>query len=105
MILSTTDQIEGQPAREYLGVVNGEAIVGVNVIRDWFAAIRDIVGGRAGGYQAALKEAREAATDDLVAEAIALGANAVVGLDIDYEVVGRTGSMLLVSVNGTAVRI
>lgn len=105
MIVTSTDSIEGRPIAQYLGMVAGEAIVGVNVFRDLFAAVRDIVGGRAGGYQDALREAREAAFADLRDAASALGADAVVGVDVDYEVLGKENGMLMVSINGTAVRL
>ncbi|SMH44954.1 heavy metal-binding domain-containing protein [Azospirillum agricola] len=105
MIITTTDSVEGRPVRQYLGMVAGEAIMGVNVFRDLFSSIRDIVGGRAGGYQAALREAREAALADMTAAAQALGADAIVGVDVDYEVLGKENGMLMVSVNGTAVRL
>ncbi|HEY8593991.1 MAG TPA: heavy metal-binding domain-containing protein [Devosiaceae bacterium] len=105
MIVTTTPTIEGQPIREYLGVVVGEVIVGANIFKDLFAGIRDIVGGRAGAYEGALRDARAEALNELRAEAAALGANAVVAVDLDYEVVGANGSMLMVSISGTAVRI
>lgn len=105
MIVTTTPTIEGRPVRDYLGVVTGEAIIGANMFRDLFASIRDIVGGRAGSYERVLKDAREQAIAELQAEAARLGANAVVGVDLDYEVIGDTGSMLMVSASGTAVRI
>lgn len=105
MLLSTTDSIDGHRVAQYLGVVTGEAIIGVHIFRDLFAGIRDIVGGRAGGYQNALREAREAAFADLEAAASGLGANAVIGIDVDYEVLGKENGMLMVSVNGTAVRL
>jgi len=105
MILSTTQQIEGKRATAYYGVVTGEAVVGVNIFRDLFAGIRDIIGGRAGGYQAALRDAREAAFADMVEEAKSRGANAVIGIDVDYEVLGKENGMLLVSATGTAVRL
>lgn len=105
MLLSTTDSIEGRRVVLYLGVVTGEAIIGVHIFRDMFAGIRDIVGGRAGGYQNALREAREAAFADLEAAASELGANAVIAIDVDYEVLGKENGMLMVSVNGTAVRL
>ncbi len=101
MLTVTTDQIEGRRIVEYLGIVSGDAIVGANMFRDFFASIRDIVGGRAGGYEKALRGAKDAALGDLIEEARALGANAVVGIDLDYETVGE--SMLMVSANGTAV--
>lgn len=105
VIVTTTPTIEGQPVREYLGIVTGEAIIGANLFRDLFANIRDIVGGRAGSYERVLKEARQNAIAELEAEAARLGANAVVGVDLDYEVIGDTGSMLMVSASGTAVRV
>ncbi len=105
IITTTTPVIEGQPIRDYLGIVTGEVIVGANIFKDLFAGIRDIVGGRAGAYESTLRNARRQAFDELRAEAERLGANAVVGIDIDYEVVGQGGSMLMVSVSGTAVRI
>ncbi|MHA1153015.1 MAG: YbjQ family protein [Alphaproteobacteria bacterium] len=103
MLTVTTDQIEGRRIVEYLGIVSGDAIVGANMFRDFFAGIRDIVGGRVGGYEKALRGAKDAALGDLIEEARALGANAVVGIDLDYETVGE--SMLMVSANGTAVRV
>ena len=103
MLTVTTDQIEGRRIVEYFGIVSGDAIVGANLFRDFFAGIRDIVGGRAGGYEKALRGAKDAALEDLAEDARALGANAVVGIDLDYETVGD--SMLMVSANGTAVRV
>ncbi len=103
MIVSTTPTIEGRRIKEYLGIVSDEAVLGVNIFKDLFANIRDLVGGRAGAYEKELKNARGMAMDEMVAEAVGLGANAVVGVDLDYEVVGQSGSMLMVSVNGTAV--
>ena len=104
MIVSTTAIIEGRPVRDYLGIVTGEAIIGANLFRDVFASIRDIVGGRSGSYEKVLKEAREDAIAELKAEAQRLGADAVIGVDLDYEVIGDTGSMLMVSASGTAVK-
>ncbi|MBP2290544.1 MULTISPECIES: heavy metal-binding domain-containing protein [Azospirillum] len=105
MIVTSTDNVEGRRITQYLGMVAGEAILGVNMFRDLFSGIRDIVGGRAGGYQNALRDAREAAFADLQESARALGADAVVGVDIDYEVLGKENGMLMVSINGTAVRL
>lgn len=103
MLIVTTDAIEGKRIVEYFGIASGDAIVGANVFRDIFARVRDVVGGRAGGYEAALRGAKEHAIADMVSAAEALGANAVVAVDLDYEVVGE--SMLMVSANGTAVRV
>ena len=105
MILSTTPQLEGRPIKEYRGIVTGEAIVGANIFKDFFAGIRDIVGGRSAAYEQELQKAREIAFSEIEAAAQKVGANAVVGVDIDYEVVGQNGSMLMVSVSGTAVII
>jgi uncharacterized protein YbjQ (UPF0145 family) len=105
MLMSTTTMIEGRPVRDYLGVVTGEVIVGANIFKDLFAGIRDIVGGRAGAYEGTLRDARQTALDELAQEAQALGADAVIGIDLDYEVLGQGGSMLMVSASGTAVRL
>ncbi|MEX0618213.1 MAG: heavy metal-binding domain-containing protein [Pseudohongiellaceae bacterium] len=105
MIKTTTPTIEGYEITDYLGVVVGEAILGANLFKDIFGAVRDIVGGRAMAWEDELGRARDIAFDDLEAEALALGGNAVVGIDLDYEVVGRKGAMMMVSVSGTAVRI
>jgi uncharacterized protein YbjQ (UPF0145 family) len=105
IIVSTTPTLEGRPIQDYLGIVTGEVIVGANVFRDLFANIRDIVGGRSGSYERILADARKQAIEELQAEAASLGGNAVVGVDLDYEVIGANGSMLMVSASGTAVRI
>ena len=105
MIITTTPNIEGKRITEYLGVVTGEAIMGANLFRDLFAGIRDIVGGRSGAYEKELRKAREIAFEEIEETARKLGANAVVGVDIDYEVLGEKSGMLMVSVSGTAVRI
>lgn len=105
MLLSTTSTLEGHKITGYIGIVTGEAVMGVNVFRDFFASIRDIVGGRSGGYQNALKDTRNAAFADLMDEAAKVGANAVIGIDIDYEVLGKANGMLMVSVTGTAVKL
>jgi uncharacterized protein YbjQ (UPF0145 family) len=104
MIITTTPNIEGRRISEYLGVVTGEAIMGANLFRDIFAGIRDIVGGRSGAYEKELRKAREIAFKEIETAAGNLGANAVVGVDIDYEVLGEKSGMLMVSVSGTAVR-
>ncbi len=105
MILTTTPSIEGRAISKYHGVVTGEAILGANIFRDLFAGIRDIVGGRAGSYESVLRDARQQALSELAEEARKLGANAVVGIDLDYEVLGQGGSMLMVSASGTAVSV
>ena len=104
MIISTTNTLDGKPISEYVGVVSGEAVLGANIFRDFFAGIRDIVGGRAPSYEKVLKGARDASLEDMAAEARALGADAIVGVDIDYESVGKNGSMLMVTSSGTAVK-
>jgi len=103
MLLSTTPTIENQNISEYKGIVVGEAILGANIFKDMFAGIRDIVGGRSGAYEKELAKAREIAFTELQQRASELGANAVVGIDVDYEVIGKDGSMLMVSACGTAV--
>jgi uncharacterized protein YbjQ (UPF0145 family) len=105
MILTTTPTVEGRPVRTYLGIVTGEVIVGANIFSDIFASVRDIVGGRSGAYENALRDAREQALAELQAEAADVGADAVVSIDLDYEVLGKTGSMLMVSASGTAVKL
>ena len=105
MLVTTTPSVEGREIVEYLGPVAGECVLGANIVRDWFASIRDIVGGRAGGYQTVLRDGRYMATEDMIEEARELGANAVIGVDIDYESLGETNSMLMVSCNGTAVKL
>jgi uncharacterized protein YbjQ (UPF0145 family) len=103
MILTTTSSIEGHPAKDYLGIVTGEVIVGANIFKDMFASIRDVVGGRSNSYESTLRDARETALKELESEAKARGANAVIGVDFDYEVLGQGGSMLMVTASGTAV--
>ena len=105
MILSTTPQIEGRTIREYKGVVTGETIIGANAFKDFFAGIRDIVGGRAGSYEKVLREAKDTSMQEMMQRAQELGANAIVGIDIDYETIGASGSMLMVATSGTAVVI
>lgn len=105
MIVTTTPGVEGKTIREYLGIVTGEAVLGANIVRDLFAGVRDIVGGRSGAYEKELRRAREIALRELEEAAAARGADAVVGVDIDHEVLGEKNGMLMVSVSGTAVRI
>lgn len=103
MILSTTPTLEGHPIREYKSVVTGETIIGANFVKDFFAGIRDFVGGRSNSYEKVLREAKDTAMREMSERAQSLGANAVVGIDIDYETVGQSGTMLMVTVSGTAV--
>ena len=103
MLMSTTSVLDGKPVQSYLGVVTGEAIIGANIFRDVFAAVRDIVGGRSATYEKALAEARELALGEMQERAGKLGANAVIGIDLDYEVLGKGNGMLMVSCSGTAV--
>ena len=105
MLVTTTNTVEGRRVLEYKGLVAGEAILGANLFRDLFASIRDIVGGRAGSYEKVLNDARQTAIAELTDKAARLGANAVIGVDIDYEPVGANGSMLMVTAAGTAVKI
>ncbi|NLI35604.1 MAG: heavy metal-binding domain-containing protein [Bacteroidales bacterium] len=104
MILTTTPSLEGHQITGYLGIVTGETIIGANVFRDIFASIRDIVGGRSSSYEEVLRKAKDTALHEMQAHAEAMGANAVVGIDLDYETVGGSGSMLMVTASGTAVR-
>ena len=105
VICTTGPDVPGREISQVLGVVAGEAVLGANVFRDMFAGIRDFVGGRAGGYQKVLRAGRGHAMDDMIEEAEEMGADAVIGVDIDYEAIGETGSMLMVSMNGTAVKL
>ena len=105
MLLTTTPNIEGQRITKYLGIVNGEAIIGANLVKDFFAGISDIVGGRSGAYEQGLREAKSIALKEMMDQAQRLGANAIIGIDLDYETIGGSGSMLMVSANGTAVVI
>jgi len=105
MLTATTPSIAERPTRETLGVVSGEVILGANIFRDLFAGIRDIVGGRSGSYEEVLREAREGALREMTAEAARLGADAVVGVDLDYETLGANNGMLMVTATGTAVKL
>jgi uncharacterized protein YbjQ (UPF0145 family) len=105
MILSTTPTIQGKTIKQYHAIVTGEAILGANIFKDFFAGIRDIVGGRSAAYEKELRRAREIALQEVEQQAAQLGANAVVGVDLDYETVGSQAAMLMVSASGTAVTI
>src|SRR5687768_13428241 len=107
MLITTTHTIDGRQISEYLGLVSGEAILGANIFKDFFAGIRDIVGGRSAAYEQELRKAKEIAIKEMTASAMALGGNAIVGVDLDYETIGngQGGSMLMVSASGTAVRV
>ena len=105
MIVTTTPSVEGQPVAEYLGIVSGEAIMGANMFKDMFAGIRDIVGGRSGAYEEELRRAKDIALREMQENAAHMGADAILGVDLDYETVGANGSMLMVTASGTAVRL
>jgi uncharacterized protein YbjQ (UPF0145 family) len=103
MLIVTTNTIEGKQVRQYLGVVSGEAILGANIFKDFFAGIRDIVGGRSAAYEKELRQAKDLALAEMAEQAQQLGGNAVLAVDLDYETIGANGSMLMVSASGTAV--
>jgi Uncharacterized conserved protein len=103
MLLSTTNNIEGKTITTYYGIVSGETIIGANIFKDIFAGIRDIIGGRSNSYERVLREAKETALKEMTEQAMRMGANAVIGIDIDYETVGSNSSMLMVTACGTAV--
>jgi uncharacterized protein YbjQ (UPF0145 family) len=105
MIVTTTSHLDGRTIKEYAGVVTGEVIIGANIFKDLFAGIRDIVGGRSGTYERTLRDARQTAIQEMINEARDLGCNAVIGVDLDYETVGQSGSMLMVTATGTAVKV
>ena len=105
MILSTTNNIEGTTVKNYLGIVTGETIIGANIVKDVFASIRDIVGGRSGSYEKVLREAKNTALKEMTENAKRLNADAVLGVDLDYETVGNRGGMLMVTASGTAVKL
>lgn len=105
MIVSTTPSLEGHPIREYKGLVTGETIIGANLVKDFCASIRDIVGGRSSSYESVLREAKDTAIREMIERAQLMGANAIVGVDLDYETIGGTGSMLMVTASGTAVLV
>ncbi|OGD23267.1 MAG: hypothetical protein A2Y69_12735 [Candidatus Aminicenantes bacterium RBG_13_59_9] len=104
MLITTTPQVEGKRIKAYLGLVSGEAIMGADIFKDLFAGIRNIVGGRAAAYEQELRRAKDIALEEMVQDAQSLGANAVVGVDLDYETLGQGGNMLMVSASGTAVK-
>ena len=105
MLLTTTNTIEGKPVQKYFGIVTAEAIIGANIVKDIFAGLRDIVGGRSGTYERVIEEARANAFRELEHKAAYLGANAVIAIDLDFETIGANGSMLMVVATGTAVKI
>ena len=104
MLLTTTNTLETHTIKEYIGIVTGETIIGANIFKDFFAGIRDIVGGRSGSYESVLREAKDIALKEMKEEAQRLGASAVIGIDLDYETVGAKGGMLMVTASGTAVK-
>ncbi|MGJ3239168.1 MAG: heavy metal-binding domain-containing protein [Anaerolineae bacterium] len=105
MLCTTTNTLEGRKIKKYIGIVSGETIIGANIMRDFMAGITDIIGGRSTAYEKSLIEAKESALQEMQDAAAALGANAVIGVDLDYETIGSSGSMLMVSASGTAVII
>ena len=105
MILSTTNNIDGKPVKDYLGIVTGETIIGANIVKDVFASIRDIVGGRSRSYEKVLREAKDTALKEMTENAERLNADAILGVDLDYETVGNRGGMLMVTASGTAVNL
>jgi len=105
MLLTTTNTIEGRTISNYFGMVTGEAIIGANIFKDFFASVTDIVGGRSGAYERSLKDAKNIAVQEMVDAAKAQGANAVIAIDLDYETVGKDSGMLMVSASGTAVKL
>lgn len=105
MIITTTPTIEGHPIIEYKGIVTGETIIGANAFKDFLAGIRDIIGGRSGSYEKVLREGKDTSIQEMIQRAEELGANAIVGIDLDYETVGQGGSMLMITCSGTAVRV
>jgi len=105
MILSTTNNIDGKPVKNYIGIVTGETIIGANIFKDFFASIRDVVGGRSGSYEKVLREDKDTALKEMKENASKLNADAVIGIDLDYETVGKGGGMLMVTASGTAVKL
>lgn len=105
MLITTTPHIEGKRIIRYYGIVSGETIVGANIFRDFFASIRDVIGGRSNSYEEVLRKAKDSALREMEEQAMRMGANAVIGVDLDYETVGQNGSMLMVTASGTAVFI
>ena len=103
MLVTTTSTLEGRRIVRYMGLVSGEAIMGINIAKDLFAGLRDIVGGRSGSYEQELNKAKEVAINEMVAQAESFGANAVIAVDLDFETVGNNGSMLMVAATGTAI--
>lgn len=103
MLITTTPNIEGKRITRYYGIVSGETIIGANIFRDFFASIRDVIGGRSNSYEEVLRKAKDSALREMEEQAMRLGANAVIGVDLDYETVGQNGSMLMVTASGTAV--
>jgi uncharacterized protein YbjQ (UPF0145 family) len=104
IIVTTTNGVDGKIANQYLGIVTGETIIGANIFKDFFAGIRDIVGGRSGSYERVLREAKDTALAEMEEMALRMGADAVIGVDLDYETVGANGGMLMVTASGTAVK-
>ena len=105
MIVTTTHNVEGRPVREYLGIINAQSIIGANIIKDFLGGLRDVFGGRSKTYEKVIEQAKEDALRELAEKAQSMGANAIIGVDLDFETIGGSGSMLMVIASGTAVRV
>ncbi len=105
MILTTTNTIEGKTIIEYKAIVTGETIIGANIVKDFFAGIRDVIGGRSSSYETVLREAKDTAIKEMIERAKNYGANGIVGIDLDYETLGKAGGMIMVTASGTAVKV
>ena len=105
MIVTTTHQVEGKPVREYLGIINAQSIIGANIFKDFLGGLRDVFGGRSKTYEKVIEQAKEDALRELAEKAQTMGANAIIGVDLDFETIGGSGSMLMVIASGTAVRL
>ena len=105
MIVTTTPNVEGRPVKEYLGIINAQSIIGANILKDFLGGLRDVFGGRSKTYEKVIEQAKEDALRELAEKAQSMGANAIIGVDLDFETIGGSGSMLMVIASGTAVRV